>query len=68
MVNGIKKCRNRPTVKWSNDFNKGTKATQWRKEVFSTNGTGYPYRRKRTHIPTSLYKQKIIQDVLQTWT
>lgn len=32
--------QDRPTHVWATDFNKGRKASQWRRIVFFTNGTG----------------------------
>ena len=45
---------------------KAPKQFNGEREVFSTNVTRYPYRRKNTSIPTPHHKQKLIKDGSQT--
>lgn len=68
MVNGIKNAEIDWWLKSQTISTKVPKQFNKEKEAFSTNGTRYPYGRKRTSSPTSHHKQKLIQDELQTQT
>lgn len=58
MINGMKGAETDPQLNGQMISIKAPEQCRGKREVFSTNDTGNPYGRKRTHIPTSYYKQK----------